>query len=87
MDSDYSRFVNKSRVHTLAIVTECEFGPNLAMARSQKDIANRLELTREALGVSAAELCRETGIKPNAWSQFTNPEIKRRITLASAYKL
>lgn len=57
------------------------------MARSLKDIAKRLEQTREALGVTAADLCRETGIKPNAWSQFTSPEKKRRITLVEAYKL
>lgn len=44
-------------------------------------------MTLSALEISAADLCRETGIKPNAWSQFTNPEKKRRITLAAAYRL
>lgn len=58
------------------------------MSRSLKDVANRLETTRKALGLSAAELCRESGISPNQWSQFTDPEkYKRRITLAAAYKL
>lgn len=57
------------------------------MSRSIKDIAIRLEMTREALGISAAELCRQTRIKPNQWSQFINPDKKRRLTLAAAYKL
>ena len=57
------------------------------MGRSLNDVAERLELTRDALGISAAELCRETGIRPNAWSQFVNPETKRRITVDAAFRL
>ncbi len=59
------------------------------MGRSVKDIAKRLEETRGALEKTAAELCREAGIKPNAWSQWTsdNPDKVRKITLAGAYKL
>lgn len=44
-------------------------------------------MTARALGLSPAELCRRTGIKPNQWSQFTNPDKKRRITVDAAYKL
>lgn len=57
------------------------------MARSIKDIANRLEMTRGALDVSAAELCRLSGITPTQWTQFTDPKYKRRVTLNAAYKL
>lgn len=57
------------------------------MARALKDVANRLEMTRQALGLTAAELCRQTGIKPNQWSQFVKPTKKRRITVDAAYKL
>lgn len=35
-------------------------------------IAARLKLGRIALGISPAELCRTTGIKPNTWSQWEN---------------
>jgi transcriptional regulator with XRE-family HTH domain len=34
------------------------------------EIAKRLRLTREALGLSPAELCRMTGIKPNTYSNW-----------------
>lgn len=44
-------------------------------------------MTREALDITAAELCRRTGIRPNQWSQFVNPRSKRRITIDAAYKL
>jgi len=44
-------------------------------------------MTREALGLTAAALCRQTGIKPNQWSQFVNPDHKRRITPEAVYKL
>lgn len=57
------------------------------MSRAVKDVAERLELTRQALGLSAAELCRQTGIKPNQWSQFINPDAKRPITRAAVFKL
>lgn len=71
----------------MAIVTNCELLPNEGVSRSLKDVAYRLKLTQAALGVSSADLCRDTGIKPNAWSQFLNPDKKRRITMDAAYKL
>jgi transcriptional regulator with XRE-family HTH domain len=57
------------------------------MSRSQRDIAYRLELTREALDVSATELCKNTGLRPNQWSQYVNPEGTRRITVDAVYRL
>lgn len=78
--------MNTSSLHTLAIVTNCELAANTPV-RTARDIAIRLKLTQEALGLSSADLCRDTGIKPNAWSQFTNPEKKRRITMTAAWKL
>lgn len=57
------------------------------MARSIDDIAKRLIATQKALGVTPAELCRRSGISPNQWSQFTNAEYKRRITVTAVYKL
>jgi transcriptional regulator with XRE-family HTH domain len=55
------------------------------MVEPSKALANRLKLTREALGISAADLCKRIRIKPNRWSQYENGE--RRITMAVANKL
>lgn len=71
----------------MGIVTLCELLPNPDMVRTRKDIAKRLEMTREAMGLMPAELCRQSGIKPNAWSQYTHPDGTRRISLTAAYKL
>lgn len=71
----------------MPIVTDCELRPNEDMSRALKDVASRLKLTQDALGKTGAELCRDTGIAPNQWSQFLNPTKKRRITLDAAYKL
>lgn len=57
------------------------------MSRSTKDVKLRLQATQDALGISAADLCRETGIKPNQWSQYLSLDTKRRITVAAVYKL
>lgn len=57
------------------------------MSRSLKDVAGRLKLIEDLLELSAADICRDTKIQPNQWSQFKNPIKKRRITLAAAYKL
>jgi transcriptional regulator with XRE-family HTH domain len=35
---------------------------------SSNEIGHRLRFTREALGLSQAELCRRTGISPAAWN-------------------
>lgn len=71
----------------MAIVTDCELRPDMAMSRSRNDVAKRLELTRRALNLSAADLCRETGIKPNQWSQYVSLEGNRRISLQAAFRL
>ena len=57
------------------------------MSRAFRDVAYRLELTREAFGISAAELCKNIGLRPNQWSQFIDPEGPRRITVAAIYRL
>ena len=50
-------------------------------------IARRLTETREILGLSQAELCREIKIAPNRWSAYENDTKKRKITLQVAIKL
>ena len=52
------------------------------MAEKLKALAKRLELTREALGLNAAQLCKRIGIKENRWSQYESGQ--RRITLEVA---
>lgn len=42
-------------------------------------------MTREALDLSAADLCRQIGCKPNRWSQYEGGE--RKITLEVAIAL
>lgn len=53
-----------------------------------EQIAHRLRMGREALGMSAAELCRRTGIQPNTYSQWENskgrPQLDEAIKLCSA---
>ena len=55
------------------------------MVESVKSLGNRLKTTREAPGISAAELCKTIQVRPNRWSQYENGE--RRITLEVANKL
>lgn len=50
------------------------------MSRSLKDIARRLKLAQDALGLSGAQIARDTSISANEWSQYLNPEkYKRKI--------
>ena len=58
---------------------------NSGMVESNKSLANRLKMTREALGLAPADLCKRIKIKPNRWSQYESGE--RRITLEVAGKL
>jgi transcriptional regulator with XRE-family HTH domain len=58
---------------------------NGGMAESIKSLSNRLKITREALELTAAELCRRIDCKPNRWSQYEGGE--RRITLEVANDL
>jgi transcriptional regulator with XRE-family HTH domain len=57
------------------------------MRRAHQDVAKRLILLEKLLGLKAADICRKTKIAPNAWSQYTDTDGKRRITLDAAYKL
>jgi transcriptional regulator with XRE-family HTH domain len=57
------------------------------VSRNQRDIAYRLELTREALSLSPAEFCKNVGLRPNQWSQYVDPKGKRRITIDAMYRL
>lgn len=54
---------------------------NLNVA-SPSQVARRLILTREALGLSQTEICRRTGIKTNTWNQWENKP--QRLTLDNA---
>lgn len=82
---DYSRFVNMSSVHKTAIDYACELAFIFGMEIGAKSVAKRLTTTREALGLSPAELCRQISIAPNRWSQYESGD--RRITLAVAAKM
>jgi transcriptional regulator with XRE-family HTH domain len=55
------------------------------MAEKAKILARRLVATREALGITAAELCRRINCRPNRWSQYETGE--RPITLIVANRL
>jgi len=80
--------VNMSSLHNAEIFTGGELRPNTAMSRALKDIAKRLEMTRGALGISAAQIARDTTISANEWSQYINPDkYKRRISVEHVYEL
>jgi hypothetical protein len=82
--NEYSHRVNMSSVPVLGMEQPCELR-NIHGMHSTRAVAARLKRTREALGIDAAELCRQTGIAPNAWSQFESGT--RRITEAKADRL
>ena len=54
------------------------------MPESNKSLANRLKITREALNVKPAEVCKRIKVGANAWSMYESGE--RRITLQVAIK-
>jgi DNA-binding XRE family transcriptional regulator len=80
-----SRPVNLSTLHGVAVDLAEGCGDNLSMPPAGKTLGKRLKMTREALGVSAADLCRRIDCKPNRWSQYENGE--RPITLPIAIRL
>lgn len=80
-----SRSVNLSTVHASAVDCDLGFRFKLAMRESLKSLGNRLAQTREALGLSAAELCKRIDCKPNRWSQYESGD--RKITLEIADRL
>ena len=80
-----SRGVTVSSVPVLEMDFGYQGAEDAAMPQPTSVIAKRLEATREALGLSAAELCRQIDIKPNRWSQYESGE--RRITEEVASRL
>lgn len=82
---DCSRNVNKSTVHGTAIEIPRPVMFNGGMVETSKSLASRLKMTRLAIGISAADLCKRIKVKANRWSQYESGE--RRITIAVANKL
>ena len=80
-----SRYVKKSRGHALEISRNVDSCQDDCMSDDIAAIARRLTITREALGLSAAELCRQINCKPNRWSQYEAGE--RKITIEIANRL
>ena len=74
-----------STLHASAVDRDPEFRLNLGMLGDQKALGRRLALTREALGLTAAQLCKRIDCKANRWSQYESGE--RRITLEIADRL
>lgn len=74
-----------STLHETAV--ECDGGKRNFpfMSQSLAAISNRLTHIREAVGLSAADLCRALKIQQNRWSQYESGE--RRITLDVAARL
>lgn len=82
---DYSQSVNESSLHGTAVDFDARVALIPAMAQSARTIARRLKSTREAIDVTAAELCRAIDCRPNRWSQYEGGE--RPITLPVAIRL
>lgn len=84
MSFNSSHTVNVSRVHKTRVdYTACEL-PKWHMANDDKALAQRLKITREALGLTPAKVCKTLKINPSAWSMFESGD--RRITLRVAIK-
>lgn len=81
----YSQTVTGVKAHTLAVDDPASVGLELDVLDTSKALGKRLVATREALGLSAADLCRRIDCKPNRWSQYETGE--RRITLEIADRL
>lgn len=80
-----SQIVKMSSLHVTAVENLLGVAFNGTMAESLKSLASRLKMTREALELSAAELCRIINCKQNRWSQYEGGD--RKITLAVANSL
>jgi DNA-binding XRE family transcriptional regulator len=79
-----SRNVNLSSLHKTRVEYTARELRSLGMAESNRSLATRLRVTREALGVIPAEVCKRLGIGANAWSQYETGA--RRITLEVAIR-
>jgi len=82
---EYSHGVNMSSGHISEMENPRELGLIHGVQTVGK-IAARLRATQAALGKKSAVICRETGIAPNAWSQFRKGK-DRIITVEEADKL
>lgn len=79
-----SRRVKLSRLHKMELEKDRVGGSNTRMQDKVKALSRRLKITREALGLSAAELCRSIDCKPNRWSQYENGDRKLTLEVAEA---
>lgn len=50
-----------------------------------RDVSERLRQLRAALGISQAQLCRRSGIEPNAWNNYEKG--RNRISIDHALKV
>jgi ribosome-binding protein aMBF1 (putative translation factor) len=80
-----SQSVTKVKLHASEIEKSLHVGLNKPMTETLKSLAFRLKTTREALNLSAAEICRQIKCKPNRWSQYESGE--RKIILDIAERL
>lgn len=74
-----------SRVHILAIAIPLGLEFTFCVSYRYADIGQRLEAVREALDLSAADLCKAIGIGHNAWTQYKKGE--RKVTTSVASRL
>ncbi len=79
-----SRTVNTSSLHMTAVEGFLNVAFNKRMAETLKSLAARIKMSREALGLSAAELCRQIDCKPNRWSQYEAGDRKITLEVANA---
>lgn len=63
--------------------TPCEL-PKSGMVETNKSLAARLKMTREALNVTPSDVCKRIKVGASAWSQYESGD--RRITLKVAIK-
>lgn len=73
------------KLHILAGDFHGTAWPILAMPNVLKEMGKRLVATREALGMTAADLCRAIDVTQSRWSQYESG--KRRITMDVALRL
>lgn len=84
MPLNSSRNVKMSSLHALGVdFTYCE-PPKWGMPESNKSLAYRLKITREALDLRPVDVCKRLKVGTNAWSQYESGE--RRITVPVAIK-
>lgn len=73
-----------SSLHAKGVDFTSRESPKWDMPESNKSLAARLKMTREALEVTPAEVCKRLKIGANAWSQYESGA--RRITVQVAIK-